>query len=233
MRQKGITILPQRSAFLAVVLCACLALLATSCSNPNITEPEKKKTRHFFNEYKDTLIKVDALNRSLETNFKFNSLGKPIGVSGTPYWLVTVGGWHINDRNILLQGEAFRQGNPFYPNPVRNTEVEFKGPFTGLILFNQETGAYRWVIPNTNSREGLKYQRTKDFHLLVLEESDTTLRFYEITSNTAFEVSPSEQIAEWSVNDQTNEIVLFVGTEDKMDVVKYSIAEQVNFDEND
>ena len=113
------------------------SILLFSCnSEKNRHAEEEGSIMSTFSLYKDTLVNLHDLNTALGTEFNSKSLGKPIGISGTSQWLITVGGWKLNDRNILLQGNSFREGNQFFPNPMRNTEVEFNGPFGGLIKYD-------------------------------------------------------------------------------------------------
>lgn len=186
------------------------------------TEQRSKKERHFFNEYKDTLVKVGALNSALNTNFKMPELGKPIGVSGTPNWLITVGGWYINDRNIVVQGSAFKPESSY---PVRNTEVEFKGSFNGIALYNQETDEYSWLIEPKNHTTGLKYQRTKNYHLLVLSEDDNALVFREITTGKSININPELPILEWSASNREDEIIVLLSSDSNHTVNSYSISD--------
>lgn len=185
------------------------------------SEQRSKIERHFFDEYKDTLVKVTALNSALNTNFKQLELGKPIGVSGTPHWLVTVGGWYINDKNIVLQGSAFKPESAY---PIRNTEVEFRGSFTGIALFNEETNEYSWLIEPENHTTGLKYQRTKNYHLLVLNEDNEALEFREITTAKSIKITPEFPIIEWSVNSSDDEIIALLQQGSQTTVKSYAIA---------
>ena len=188
---------------------------------------ERKETtseRHFFAEYKDTAITIANINTALKTVFTAQELGKPIGVSGTDSWLITVGGWYLNDRNILVQGTAFKKGNRFFPKPLRNTEVEFKGPFAGIIGFNKSTRTYHWVLPPNEIDDGLKYQRTENYHLLGLTESEKRLVFSEIVSGKQLEIDPENPIIEWSVAEPSDEIVLMERVGESFQVTSNSIS---------
>lgn len=178
----------------------------------------------YLSDYNDTLVNLQRLNAELATDFNSKSLGKPIGVSGTANWLVTVGAWKLNDRNILLQGNAFKEGNNFFPNPKRNTEVEFSGPFSGLIKYNSENGKYVWVYRPERDFESLKYQRTANFHLVVVSENSTSLEFIEVGSNAPISVTAEGEIIEWSVNDMSDEVVMLIRKGENVSVEKRAIA---------
>lgn len=139
-----------------------------------------------------------------------------------------MGGWKLNDRNILLQGEAFKEGNQFYPNPKRNTEVELNGPFRGLINYNSTSGLYTWLIAPDKEIETLKYQRTERFHLVVLSEDDRKLEFTEISGDNRFLITSKSEILDWSVNNHSNEIILLLDSAGDTRVQQYQIVELIN-----
>jgi hypothetical protein len=141
-------------------------------------------------------------------------LGKPIGVSGTPYWLITIGGWKMNNRNILLQGTTFRLSSKYYPNPVRKTEVEFEGPFTGLIKYNEQEELYSWLLRSGNLISDFKYQDTKDYDLIITDESEDHLDFLDIASQQSFTINEDlESILDWSLDKASNSVVILFADE--------------------
>lgn len=216
-----------RVSVYCIVLLITIWMLGCSTEDPRTSVVDNVVERTFFTEYRDTLVKLDELNKQLQTDFKTTSLGKPIGISGTDYWLITVGGWKLNDRNILLQGTALEEGNSLYPSPLRNTEVEFTGPFAGLIRFRSESNAYDWIIEPGIEMGGMKYQRTMKYHLIVLSESNTKLEFLEITSNKRFDVIPERKIVEWAVNDASDQLILMLDEGWKMKCEQLSIEKLV------
>ena len=216
---------------LFVLLFGCGKTETTNYQNPQSTIDK----RSYFSDYRDSLISVEAINSALDTKFKLLDLGRPIGVSGTPYWLITVGGWQLNNRNILLQGTAFRLSSDFYPNPVRKTEVEFEGPFTGLIRYDEVKNVYNWLFPSGNLVTGFKYQGTQDFDLIVLSETEASLDFLDVGSQQSFSVSDnSGKILDWSLDKISNSVVVLFGDDSgRTSTVKFQIISLLNSSSNE
>lgn len=190
-------------------------LVHVSCQDTpmgsQVTTATPRSARTLFTSYTDSLISIKAINAALGTDYSVIDLGRPIGVSGTSFWLVTVGGWHLNNRNILLQGTAFKESSSFYPNPARKTEVEFEGPFTGLIRYDESSGQYSWLIQPGNLISEFKYQGTEDHDLIVLNETDNRLEFLDIGTQLGFSIKDeSAKILDWSLDKSTNAVVVLM-----------------------
>ncbi|MBI1289536.1 MAG: hypothetical protein GC178_18365 [Flavobacteriales bacterium] len=212
------------------LLLLCVAMLS-SCSEKGVRKEEETAERHTrisFLAYTDSLISVETINQRLGTDFTPSSLGRPIGVSGTPYWIITVGPWYMNNRNILVQGTSFESGNPFYPNPIRKVEVEFEGPFTGVIKYDQEKDTYSWLLPKGVEYQSFDYQRTAKRHLFILERSTNGLRLVDVGSGKELEVtSPNGELLDWSLNEEAETMVFLMKPSENGELV----TEEFNLNE--
>lgn len=203
-----------------------LGMVISSCSDVS-RKPDAKsgKTANkvSFLAYQDTLLKIQSLNQQLNTNYSPSQLGQPIGVMETPYWLITVGPWRMNNRNILVQGTAFQIGNPFYPNPIRKVEVEFEGPFSGVIRYDERTDTYGWLIRPGVELPTFDYQRTLSKHLLITERMENGLRLVDVGTGKELVLSSENgKVIDWSMN-ETKESVVFLTDQDS--VANLSIEE--------
>lgn len=193
-------------------------LLLVGCGNSSPIQSrvdgKRSSEKVLFTAYSDSLISVAAINKSLGTDYSILDLGRPIGVSGTTFWLITVGGWHLNNRNILLQGTAFKESSTFYPNPSRKTEVEFEGPFSGLIRFDENSEQYSWLIEPGGMVNEFNYQGTLDYDLIILSESENGLQFLDVGTGKSFWVKDeSKKMLDWSLDKNTNTVVVLSTTQ--------------------
>ena len=196
-----------------------VGMVISSCSDVS-RKPDadsgKTTDKMSFLAYRDTLIKTQSLNQQLNTNYSPSELGQPIGVMETPYWLITVGPWRMNNRNILVQGTAFRIGNPFYPNPIRKVEVEFEGPFSGVIRYDEQTDTYGWLIKPDVGFSTFDYQRTLSKHLLITERMENGLRLVDVGTGKELVLSNEKgKVIDWSMN-ETKESVVFLTERDSV-----------------
>ena len=190
-------------------------------------QKESDKGMSFF-AYHDTLMKVESLNQQLETNFTPSQLGQPIGVMETPFWLITVGPWHMNNRNILVQGSVFQLGNPFYPNPIRKVEVEFEGPFEGVVKYDGKTDLYSWLVQPAETQPAFEYQRTVRRHLLIVGRTENGIRLVDIASAREVVVEGSQgNLIDWSMNEEAETIIFML----KSDTQTAFITEEFLLDE--
>lgn len=196
-----------------VLVIWCLWLFTACSKNDAPTKPNNSafKERVSFKSYKDTLVKIASINQQLGSDFDSDALGQPIGVMGTPFWLITVGSWYMNDRNILVQGSAFRIGNAFYPNPIRKVEVEFKGPFAGVIKYDSKTDQYDWLLESGIERSSFEYQRTATRHLLITERLENGLRLVDVASEKELLLNASSgNLIDWSLNEELEKVIFLI-----------------------
>lgn len=220
--------------YVSIMILLIMVLIACGGEVKNVQLNDHKGTKEvsYFDAYKDTLVRLSDLNAELGTEYNIISLGKPVGVLGTPYWLITVGGWTLNNRNIQIQGSKFEEGNRFYPNPIRKTEVEFVGSITGIIRFDQVTKEYIWLLKDVDLNF-FTYQRTDNYHLLVLNEDRSGLDFIEVTTGKRIDLQPNEgELEDWSLNEMTDELIFLtqVGNKDEMNVDSFRLSELTSTD---
>lgn len=117
------------------------------------TDIYAQQSDSLYQNGQDQNLKIDLhqLNSNINGQYDFLDFGVPIKLSGGPFYLITVGAWKMEKRIGQVQGELFREGNRFWPDPSRMSHIYIKGPFMELLTYNSQVKQYERLYQLSDS----------------------------------------------------------------------------------
>ena len=185
------------------------------------------------------VLPIDSaeLQQHLAEKYGQTKFRLPIWLSPTPQYLVPIGNWERVKQYQQVQGETFKEGSRFYPDPIRLVYDKFEGLFDNIILYNDST--------KTSSLLLSKDMTVKQFWLFNPDNSGTgdylmvfsTANPNDIEASSLFLkplgsdtiVSPfgeNQKVVDWSINPVSKKMVtmLATGGSETFQVVEYSLT---------